>query len=138
MKLTDTQTGLLCTAVFTAIIFGGITIVEGPEAQYIITDKQESKISYQDLNGNSEHVMFFDADTAGIGFDVYSNVSVGDTISGHARTMQKPVASPWYNHDGKPNVKTSSVYSINGTDIRNIQLKARYANWLREMKQKQR
>lgn len=136
--MNDSQKGLIYTACFAALLLGGIYLVEGPEGQYVITDKQDGKISYQDLNGRDTHIMVFDADTAGIGFDVYSRVNVGDTVSGHARTMGKPVACPWYIRDGKPTAKTSSVHSINGTDIRNIQFKARYDNWLREMKQKQR
>lgn len=138
MKLTDLQIGFMCTTMFAAIIFGGISIVEGPEGQYVITEKKDSKISYRDVNGRDTHVMSFDADTAGIGFDVYSHVNVGDTIAGPARTLRKPVASTWYNCDGKPNVKTSSVRKINGIDIRNIQFMARYADWQREMKQKKR
>lgn len=138
MKLTDLQIGFMCTTIFVAIIFGGISIVEGPQGQYVITDKKDGQISYRDLDGRDMHIMKFDADTAGIGFDVYSHVNVGDTISGPARTLRKPIARTWYNCDGRPNVKTSSVRKINGTDIRNIQLQARYANLLREMKQKKR
>lgn len=134
MKLTDLQTGLLCTALFSAVIFGGIYFVEGPECEYVITDKQDGKIIYRDLNANNTHVMNFDADTSGIGFDVYSHVNVGDTIAGHGRTMQQPVANPWFYRDGKPNVKTSAVRTINGVDIRAIQLRTRAAAYARKMR----
>lgn len=131
MKLTDFQTGMLCTALFSAITFGGMYLVEGPTGEYVITDKQDGKIIYRDINNCNTHVMAFDADTAGIGFDVYSYVNVGDTITGHGRTMQKPVANPWYYRDGKLDIKTSAVRKINGIDIRTIQMHARaaaYAN----------
>lgn len=134
MKLTDVQTGWLCTALFAAIAFGGMYLIEGPEGEYIITDKQDGKIIYRDLNANNTHVMHFDADTTGIGFDVYSHVNVGDTIAGHGRTMQQPVANPWFYRDGKTNVKTSAVRTINGVDIRAIQLRARAAVYAQKMR----
>lgn len=134
MKLTDNQTGWLCIALFATITFGGIYLTEGPEGEYIITDKQDGKIIYRDLNADNMHAMTFGADTAGIGFDVYSHVNVGDTIAGHGRTMKQPVANPWFYRDGKPNVKTSAVREINGVDIRSIQQRARAAAYAQKMR----
>ena len=124
MKLTDVQTGVLCSVLFAAIAFGGMYLIEGPEGEYVITDKKDGKIIYRDLRASNTHVMNFNADTAGIGFDVYSHVNIGDTIAGHGRTMQKPVANPWFYRDGKLNTKNSTVRAINGVDIRAIQLRA--------------
>ena len=139
MKLKKWQEDSLYTMIILAAVVAGVYLIEGPDADYVITDKKEGKITYRDLEADSViHVMEFDADTAGIGFDVYSHVNVGDTIRGHKRTLKKPIAKPWYIRDGQLAAKTSAVRAINGVSLDIIKTNERRASMLRKMQQKQR
>ena len=118
MKLSELQQGLLCTAFFAAVVFGGAYLVEGQDAQYVVTSKQNGKISYRDVNGSGVHVMNFGGDTTNVKRSAYANVHVGDTISGPARVMKHPVAESTYYPEGQLTMRRGTIHAINGVDVR--------------------
>lgn len=138
MKLNDSLKGWACAALFIAVIFGGMYLIEGPEGQYLITEKKDGKIVYRDLYGTNKHTMIFDMDMQTMGFDVYSNIKVGDTISGLERNMKQPVTKSWYWMEGQNYAKHNTIRTINGTDIRALKLQKHRDELLREMSQRHR
>lgn len=106
-------------------------IVRGPGGRYIVTDKENNKISYHPIsNPNDVHVMTFDDDTTTMG--LYRYLNVGDTITGAARKFSDPVVKSTA-ISVRPPIRHYIIETVNGTNLDYLRNVARRDSVLRDM-----